>query len=377
MGSIHKTKSGRHQVFWRDHNRRQHTKTFDRKTDARRFLTTTEADITRGVWINPRDGRITLAEYIAKWAPVQSWKASTRAQVDSHLRTHIIPQLGDRHLQTITRTDLLAFVKHLGESGLSPSTTEAVYRRLMTILRAAVDDEIMAKTPRPLIRQQLLGAAEPRPVVNSDQPQVLQSSEVAALAEAVPARLRAFVLVMAGAGLRPAEAAGLSAERVSRDPAELIIDRQLVTTSGMGAPYLATPKTAASVRRVPVLPELLEVLNDHEAQHPPAQILDSDGTPAVLLFTNRDGRPLRRNVLGDGWQRYAPKAGIPPHFRGWHQLRHYYASKLISAGVPITVIQANLGHANSSETLDTYSHLFPDDQQAAREAIRDALFGIN
>jgi site-specific recombinase XerD len=92
-----------------------------------------------------------------------------------------------------------------------------------------------------------------------------------------------------------------------------------------------------------------------------------------LLFTNRDGRPRRRQTLGEAWGRYARRAALPPAAKGWHALRHTYASTLIHAGLSVRAVQSRLGHASATETLDTYSHLWPDSDDDTRRAV-DAAF---
>jgi integrase len=46
----------------------------------------------------------------------------------------------------------------------------------------------------------------------------------------------------------------------------------------------------------------------------------------------------------------------------FHDLRHYYASLLIRHNESVKVVQARLGHSSAAETLDTYSHLWPDSE---------------
>jgi integrase len=58
----------------------------------------------------------------------------------------------------------------------------------------------------------------------------------------------------------------------------------------------------------------------------------------------------------------------------FHDLRHYYASLLIRHCESVKVVQARLGHAAAAETLDTYSHLWPDSEDRTREVI-DAVLG--
>jgi integrase len=56
-----------------------------------------------------------------------------------------------------------------------------------------------------------------------------------------------------------------------------------------------------------------------------------------------------------------------------HDLRHYFASALIRAGLNPKVVAERLGHANAAMTLNVYSHLWPDDEDRTREAIEVAL----
>jgi integrase len=61
-------------------------------------------------------------------------------------------------------------------------------------------------------------------------------------------------------------------------------------------------------------------------------------------------------------------AGLPVSVT-FHDLRHHYASVLIAAGCSIKAVQEALGHKNARETVDTYSHLRPADEDRVRDAI--------
>ena len=94
--------------------------------------------------------------------------------------------------------------------------------------------------------------------------------------------------------------------------------------------------------------------------------------PDGLIFTNDRGLPIRRNSFTPIFRRAADQVGIAPG-DGFHELRHHYASLLISSGCSVTVVQRRLGHATAQETLDTYSHLWPDDDQRTTEAVDSQL----
>jgi integrase len=92
-----------------------------------------------------------------------------------------------------------------------------------------------------------------------------------------------------------------------------------------------------------------------------------------LLFTNDRGGPISRTRFSEAvWQPAIARAGLPRGTR-FHDLRHYYASLLIRHGESVKVVQARLGHASASETLDTYSHLWPDSEDRTRQAVDSVL----
>jgi integrase len=63
---------------------------------------------------------------------------------------------------------------------------------------------------------------------------------------------------------------------------------------------------------------------------------------------------------------------LPEGFR-FHDLRHFYASLLISSGLDVKVVQSRLRHASAKTTLHTYAHLWPDSDDSTRAAIDSAI----
>ena len=108
------------------------------------------------------------------------------------------------------------------------------------------------------------------------------------------------------------------------------------------------------------------------------EILDATHKPdpkrrrAALVFTGATGRPLRRTRFSDIWRPAAATAGLGDEMT-FHDLRHYYASLLIRHGESVKVVQKRLGHKSAVETLDTYSHLWPDSEDRTREAVDEVL----
>lgn len=129
---------------------------------------------------------------------------------------------------------------------------------------------------------------------------------------------------------------------------------------------LAPLKTKASRRVVPIDDGLVTVLSEHVRRYRRGQ--------DDLLILNRSGRPVGRSTFGECWRRAVEAAGAPSGTR-FHQLRSFYASTLIAAGLHPKAIQARLGHAKISETMDTYGALFPNAENLGRGAV-DAALGL-
>jgi integrase len=64
---------------------------------------------------------------------------------------------------------------------------------------------------------------------------------------------------------------------------------------------------------------------------------------------------------------------VAPDTFTYQDLRHYYASLLIRHAQSVKVVQIRLGHATAAETLDTYSHLWPDAEDQTRQAVDEVL----
>ncbi len=355
----------------RDPSGRQRTKAFRRKIDAQRWLDEQTAAIVTGQYVSPDAGSMTFHDYAEAWRAAQVHRPSTAEKVESTLRRHAYPTFGDQPLRTILPSHVQAWVKRLSAT-LAPSTIAVTHGIVASVLKAAVRDRRIVSSPcegtklPPVVRE---------PVVP------LRLDQVRALESALPPHYRAMVALGAATGLRLSEMLGLTVDRTGlwppTDSPMLTVDRQLISLSG-SAPHLGPPKRRASRRDIP-LPQAASVaLRDHLAAFPSAEqdlVVRDHANRATtetvrLVFTTRTGLPIRRGTFYGSWKPAAREAGVnaTPH-----DLRHFYASLLIRHGESVTVVQARLGHATAAETLDTYSHLWPDAEDRTRAAVDAVL----
>lgn len=79
----------------------QRAKHFERKIDAERFLTRVQEQLLDGSYVDPSAGQVSFGEYAASWQAGQVHRPTTVAQVDAHLRNHVLPYFGERPIASI------------------------------------------------------------------------------------------------------------------------------------------------------------------------------------------------------------------------------------------------------------------------------------
>ncbi|MEO3938922.1 tyrosine-type recombinase/integrase [Dermatophilaceae bacterium Soc4.6] len=355
MASIAKRPDATYRARYRDSSGKEHSRHFTRKVDAQRWLDEITASIVTGSYVHPKAGDVTFRDYAESWRSKQVHRPGTADQVERTLRRWVYPRLGSMPLSAIRQSDVQGLVSALskGERPLAPATVSVAYRHVSTIFRAAVADKRIHESPCAKVRL---------PRIEQSKVVPLATEVVTAIAQAVPARYRAMVVLAASTGMRQGEVFGLTVDRIDFLRRTVRVDRQLVGISGH-APVFAPPKTDASYRTIPLPQVAVDALATHLAAFP----VGDKG----LVFTGSEGQMLRRSAFGNVWRRATASAGAEGVV--FHALRHYYASLLIRHGESVKTVQARLGHKSATETLDTYSHLWPDSDDRARDAVDEVL----
>jgi integrase len=350
VASIKKRPDGKWRARYRDGDGREHSKHFARKVDAQDWLDGVTADVVTGRWVDPRRAQTRFGVYSARWIEAQPLRPTSRRTWSAYLRLHIDPAFGHRPLAAVNKTDVMAFQRGLQAHGLAPNTRRAIHGLLLRILSDAVEDGYLPRSPG-------VGTLPTRPPRQRIVP--VSVEEVARLVEEMPPRYRAAVVLGAGCGLRIGEVLGLRQDRVRFLARELDVVEQLILIPG-GPPFLAPPKTNASVRTVPMAQWVIDALAEHLAADP-AGAQD-------LVFRSKVGTPIWPNTFASSvWGPARKRAGLR-HVR-FHDLRHHFASLLIEAGESVKTVSALLGHADEVETLRTYTHLWPDAVSRARSVV--------
>lgn len=358
MASVKKTNEGTWEVRYRTPEGGYRRKRFAKRVDADKFATSTEHTKLIGAYVDPAEGRTTFKAYAEQWRGLQVYRENTASAVKSRLERHVYPTIGGVALGAILPSHLRAVVKKMVDAELEPSTIGVTMVHVASILKAAVGDRKIAVSPFVNIA---------RPKIDGTVITPPTTEQVAALWGAAPDRMKAYVVVGAGSGLRPGELLGLTVDRVDFLRRLVRVDRQLLTPNTAGRVLrLDEPKTAAGHRTVPVGDTVISALARHLERHEPGDW--------GVIFTKDDGGLWDRQRFARMWNAMAASvsADVKPH-----GLRHYYASLLIRRGASVKTVQSRLGHKSAMTTLDTYGHLWPDDEEQTRRAVDDELAALS
>lgn len=357
------------------------TKSFAKLADAKRYDNNIHADISRGLYIDPAAGKVTLRDYSEQWMSQQIHAGSTEDKVERAFRLHIWPLLGDEPMEKLRRGHIQSWVKDRSAEGvLAASTLHIVYGYLATMFKAAVLDRVIGLTPCQGIKL---------PVIPDPDRYIPTQAEFAAVAVELPDRYKAAVWIAAGCGLRAQEIFGLELVHVDWLRRELRVRQQAGQATGETR-FAAKLKTKTSKRDVDLPAPVQEALSVLVAKHPPVKQRMRDTTdpqkPLVrdveLLFTTSNGRMINRSNWSRVWRsalaradKASRAAGGPGVTQEWglHSLRHFFATSLIHKGASVKTVQLALGHSKPSITLDTYTHEWPDVEQRTRTLMEDAL----
>lgn len=347
MSSLARRPNGRWRARYRDSEGKEHARHFSRKVDGQRWLDEVTAAVVTGQYVDPQAGRTRVADYARGWESRLVCRPTTASIIDNALRLHLLPALGQRQMISVRPSDIQQLVRALSDAGMAPGSVRNVYDVAARLFRSAVKDRVIPSTPCDGIR-----------LPKDDDPEVHPPTveQVAAIAEGVDARHRALVVTLAGSGLRIGEALGLVPGDVDFLRRSLRVERQRLQSGEVGP-----TKTARSVRTVPLGQIVIDELSAHLAA--------GYGAPEAL-FTDASGAPLTYRVWKTAWKAVPSSRGLTTH-----DLRHFYASALISGGASVKQVQTILGHSSAVITLRTYAHLWPGDEDRTR-SITDAALGI-
>jgi integrase len=333
------------------------------KREAQAKLTQLLAAVGQGDYVEP--SKASVADFarsrVDQWEAAGDISGRTAQRYRQLVERQIVPHLGAKALQKLTRLDIEAWHTTLRNAGLAARTIGHAHRMLGKALRDAERDGLVAKNVCKV--QGAPKVAESEMTVVQDVPGLVNKLRGSRLC--VPAMVALFT------GMRLGEVLALRWSRVDLD-GKVISVREALESTKAGIRF-KPPKSKAGRRDITLPDILVEVLREHRKAVLELRMqLGAGRLPDdALLFANLEGGPLQPSNVSSDWGELARRIGLPGVT--FHGLRHTHASQLIASGVDIVTVSKRLGHARPSVTLAVYAHMFTTDDSKAAAAINAAL----
>lgn len=337
------------------------------KVEALRKMRQAQHAVDKGLPIIS-DERQTLEAFLTSWLESirpPHVRPKTYRSYEQLMRVHVIPALGKAPLAKLTPQRLQALYADRLASGRSPTTVRHIHAVLHTALEQAVKWGLVMRNVADLVDAPHMRRKEML-VLNANHARTF-------LATAQGDRLEALYTMALTTGMREGELLALRWRDLDLEASHVQVRNTLQKLPGE-PPVIAPAKTDYSRRKIMLSDATVEALRRHRTRQMAERLaLGSAWEDWELVFSTTIGTPLSgKNLLDRGLRPLLKLAGLPP--LRFHDLRHTCATLLLLQGVHPKVVSEMLGHSNVGFTLQTYSHVLPDMQKQATEAM-DRLFG--
>lgn len=287
--------------------------------------------------------RFTVQEICKQWLSACKLrvKDSSYANYDSIIRNHILPQLGNVPITSLTTAKMDEFIYDKlthgrldGRGGLSAKTV----RDIMTVFRS-IEHYAMREYG-------IRGTHFTMPKIERKQLDILSPNERLRLEQYLKANSSitgVVILLCMYSGLRIGELCGLMWGDIDFLNGIISVKRtvQRINRCGFSEIIIGAPKSKRSIRQIPVPSFVLQ------------QLLLFRKDNAVFVVSGK-GRPVEPRTMQNRFKSILKRCNL--RNVNFHLLRHTYASVCVELGFDIKTLSELLGHADVSLTLNRYVH---------------------
>ncbi len=274
-------------------------------------------------------------------------KPRTRVRYEEIIRRHLIPSLGKYPLSQLSAYTLQCYIAELlqsgnlkTEEGLSPNSVNGIITIIQNSLKTAYTLDLIPE---------YFGDKLKRPKAREKQVECFSMSEQKTIEQAALAdkRRKMFGVVLClYTGLRIGELLALTWSDIDLSAGTIAVNRSCydgTDQDGKFCRFTDTPKTASSKRVIPIPRQMLAVLRQRKKNSNSNYVVaDENGHPVLVRSYQRSFELLLK------------KLGIKR--KGFHSLRHTFATRALECGMDVKTLSEILGHKNPTVTLNRYVH---------------------
>ncbi|MBP1917223.1 integrase [Lederbergia galactosidilyticus] len=336
---------------------------FTSERKARKAMIDMIAELNKGTYVEPTVKK--LGDYLKDWLKFKEKRVvhSTYLHYEGYINNHVIPALGNVKVADLTTRQVESFYESLLDNEvLSPQSIHHIHRILSNAIgRGARIGEL----PRNIMK-----AVEPVKVPKIEMKYWNMKELNQFLSKTMQEYYYISWYLSAFTGMRLGEILGLKWDSVDFDNKVIYVRRALKRDEGK---YIISElKNNPSYRSINISDSDVFALKQHlKKQKKLKNKLGSDYQDQDLIVATKTGNFVLPSNIGRAFRRCLKQTNVE-NIR-FHDLRHTHASMLFELKVHPKIVQERLGHSSISVTLDRYSHMIPNMQEAVAEHLESAF----
>ncbi len=346
---------------------------------------------------NYMDGEtITFAAFVEKWRKyyaTEYLQATTIEFYDFLLKKHVLPAIGHIKVAHIRPAHLLQFYDKLEHTRKTPksdkdpgfyskTTVKRCHACISSILQTAVYWDVIKENPCRRVRTPRAAKAINDVKYFTPEESAIFLDFLDQLYNAGDLELQHLLLFHLAlfCGLRRGEIMALKWDDINFERRQVKISKSAAIVHGKIINKV--PKNTSSYRLVSIPPSVVSIAKEYKAEQWKYRLsLGTQWAGDNFLFIQWDGKQMYPSTPYDVFKRiirlynataepYDQLPDIP-----FHGLRHTSATLLISQNVDVKTVSGRLGHAQTSTTMNIYSHALMSKDQGAADLLDDLFYG--
>ncbi len=278
---------------------------------------------------------------------------NTHERYQRVLEKHVFPKLGNKHINKVSRSDIRQVLLAVHNKGLSSSSVRLTRDVMSGVFCCAIDEEVLETNPVTNVLKRLgleKKKKEPTQPLTTEEVQHFLCICLKFSPEFYPLFLCGF-----RTGMRLGELLALKWSVIDWNKRFIQVDKSYKRGE------VSQTKTGKT-RRVDLSDQLAETLKTLLIQRKREALKSGHGEEVEWIF-HKNGKPISQNSVRNVFKRILKKAGIR-EIRV-HDMRHTFASLLLSQGESPVYVKEQLGHHSIKITVDIYGHLIPSSNRQA------------
>lgn len=328
--------------------------------EAEKALNNARYEAEHGTFI--REDKMTVDDWFDIWISTykSDCKDTSLEQYRKMYRKHIAPTFGKKKIKDIRAAHIQKFLNGLTDSH-AQSTIDGIRNLMCGLFKRAYINGLIQRNP-------FDGVTTPKSAKKTEERKAISSDLETKFFEYAKRRKHYDIMRISSlTGMRIDEILGLMWDDVDFANKCVHVRHNLCRTPARGF-YIETPKTAASLRDIPLTTEAAAIL---QARSPKVIPIDG-GEFSKLVFHTWDGKPIHHGnvravmieiceeMRADGYD----MPDISPHI-----LRHCFATRCIEKGMNPKTLQKILGHSSLAMTMDIYCSVMEETKRTELEAV--------